>query len=358
MTPPPARGIRIDGRLPAGIDAAAQEAPGLEAAGYDAAWSSEAAHDPFLPVAAAALATTTIRLGTGIAVAFARSPMTVAMAANDLQSASGGRFILGLGTQIRPHVERRFSMTWSRPAARMREFVLALRAIWAAWYDGARMDFRGEFYTHTLMTPFFDPGPNPFGPPPVFVAAVGPGMMRTAAEVGEGVVLHSFATERYLREVVGPAIEADLCRVGKARRDFEVAYPLFVATGRDEAELDEAARAVRQQIAFYASTPAYRGVLELEGWGEAQPEFHRLSRAGDWSGMERLVTDEMLHAFAAVGSPEAVAEELDRRCGGVADRVSFYAPYPSHPDCWQRLLDRARRPLTTEGSTHDVPAGT
>jgi probable F420-dependent oxidoreductase len=348
--------IRLDGRLPPDIDGAAQEAPHLEAAGYDAAWSSEAAHDPFLPIAAAALHTERIHLGTGIAVAFARSPMTVAVAANDLQRATGGRFILGLGAQVRPHIERRFGMPWSRPAARMREFVLAVRAIWDAWDQRSRLDFRGEFYSHTLMTPFFDPGPNPFGPPRVFVAAVGPGMLATAAQVADGVILHSFATTRYLREIVGPVIAANLDR-SRADAGFEVAYPLFVATGRNDAEVEIAATAVRQQIAFYASTSAYRCVLELEGWGDLHPELNRLSRAGDWDSMGRLVSDEMLHAFAAVGPPEAIARALRRRCSGVVDRVSFYAPYPSHPECWQRLLDRARRPADTEGSArHDVPA--
>lgn len=335
--------IKLDGRLPADLAQAHAEAPLLEAAGYSAAWSSEAAHDAFLPIVSAAVATTTIRLGTGIALAFARNPMNVAVLANDIQRHTRGRFILGLGTQVRPHIERRYSMPWSNPALRMREFVLAIRAIWSAWNEGTRLDFRGDFYTHTLMTPFFDPGPNPFGPPPVFVAAVGPLMLTMATEVADGVILHSFASERYLRDVVAPRLESSLRHHGKDRNSFEVAYPAFVATGRHEAEIAEASEAVRQQIAFYASTPAYRPVLDVEGCGDAQREFHRLSKEGDWDSMARLVDDRMLQAFAVVGEPEDVAIELLRRCAGVADRVSCYAPYVSHPETWDRLMDAIRR---------------
>jgi probable F420-dependent oxidoreductase len=352
MSDRPDAAISVDGRLPADLALARTEAPALEAVGYRAAWSSEAAHDAFLPIIAAADTTTTLRLGTGIAVAFARNPMNVAILANDLQHYTHGRFILGLGSQVQAHIERRFGMPWSRPAARMREFVMAIRAVWSAWNDRRGLAFSGDFYTHTLMTPFFDPGPNQFGPPPIFVAAVGPMMLAVAAEVADGVILHSFATERYLREVVRPGLETNLRKYGQDRTRFEVAYPAFVATGRNEAEIAEAAQAVRQQIAFYASTPAYRAVLDVEGWGDAQPEFHRLSKVGDWDAMARLVDDKMLQAFAVVGAPEVVAVELLRRCAGVADRVSCYTPYTSHPETWDRLLQSIR--YYQEGSEHDI----
>jgi probable F420-dependent oxidoreductase len=315
----------------------------LEAAGYDGAWSAESSHNAFLPLVAAASSTSRISLGTGVAVAFARSPMTLAVVANDLQLHSRGRFVLGIGSQVRPHIENRYSMPWSHPAARMRELVVALQHIWASWNERKRLDFRGEFYTHTLMTPFFDPGPNPFGIPKVFVAAVGPRMTAAAAEVASGLVLHSFSTERYLRGVIMPIVEQRLAAAGRDRADFEIAYPVFVATGRTEAEVVAAADAVRKQIAFYGSTPGYRPVLEVEGWGELQPELNRLSKAGAWDDMEHLIDERILNAFALVGEPEVVAAELSRRLSGVADRVSFYAPYPSAPQCWDRLVDAIRR---------------
>src|SRR5579875_3030503 len=223
--------MKIDGGIgfsPSGIADAARE---VEALGYDGAWAAETGHDPFLPLAIAAEATERIELGTAIAVAFARNPMNLAMVANDLQLISKGRFILGLGSQIKPHITKRFSMEWSRPAARMREMLLAIRAIWDCWENGTKLDFRGEFYTHTLMTPFFNPGPNRHGAPKVFLAAVGEGMTKVAAEVADGMLVHGFTTERYLRQVTIPAIEAGLHSSGRTRADFQLSYPAFVVTG-------------------------------------------------------------------------------------------------------------------------------
>ncbi|WP_367133200.1 TIGR03617 family F420-dependent LLM class oxidoreductase [Saccharothrix sp. HUAS TT1] len=292
---------------------AAREA---EAGGCDGFWVAETRHDPFLALGQVAGRVERVELGTAIAVAFARNPMSTAVQANDLQLLSGGRFNLGLGSQVQPHVTKRFGMPWSRPAARMREFVLAVRAIWHTWATGERLRFRGEFYTHTLMTPFFDPGPNPHGPPKVWLAGVGELMTEVAGEVADGFLCHSFTTERYLREVTLPALARGRARAGKPVAGLEVSGPSLVAC-------DEAAVAdVRRQIAFYGSTPAYRKVLDLHGWGELHEELHRLSRRRLWDDMAAAVTDEVLAAFAVVGTPAEARAELTRRYGDVITRVA------------------------------------
>ena len=265
--------------------------------------------------------------------------MVLAYTANDLQLMSKGRFILGLGSQIKPHIEKRFSMPWSQPAKRMREYILALRAIWASWNDGTPLKFDGEFYKHTLMTPFFSPGPNPYGPPKVFLAAVGEKMTEVAGEVADGIIIHGFTTERYVKEVTMPAIERGLKAAGRDRADFEVSGPLFVVTGTTEEELKAAEKGTKQQIAFYGSTPAYRGVLELHGWGELQTELNALSKQGEWVKMGELIDDDILRTFAVVAEPEQVGAELKRRYSGVVDRCSFYAPYKADPDRWRAVID-------------------
>jgi probable F420-dependent oxidoreductase len=330
--------MRVDGGLgfdPAGAIETARQA---EQVGYDGIWSAEVAHDPFLPLALAAAHTERIELGTGIAVAFARNPMNLAVLANDLQTLSGGRFLLGLGSQIKPHIEKRFSMPWSHPAPRMRELVLAVRAIWAAWSDGSRLAFRGEFYRHTLMTPMFDPGPNPFGNPPIYVAAVGPTMTEVVGEVADGMLAHGFTTERYLREVSIPALERGLARSGRRRADVSISYPGFVVTGADEEGFAAAAAAVRKQIAFYGSTPAYRPVLEHHGWGDLQTELNRLSKRGLWDEMGDLIDDEVLGTFAVVGPLDDIAGMVRARVGDLVDRFTFYAPYPMAPERWAEVL--------------------
>jgi probable F420-dependent oxidoreductase len=331
--------MRIDGAVltpdPRGVPQAARE---LEELGYDGILTAETSHDPFLPLMLAALDTERIELATGIAVAFARNPMITATTANDLQLYSKGRFILGLGSQIKPHIEKRFSMPWSHPASRMREFILALRAIWANWNDGEKLDFRGEFYSHTLMTPFFNPGANPHGPPKVFLAAVGERMTEVAGEVADGIILHGFTTERYVREVTLPALERGWQRGGKTRADFQLSGPMFVVTGATEEEQVKARQGTKQQIAFYGSTPAYRGVLELHGWGALQDDLNRLSKQGEWVQMGELIDDEILDAFAVVGEPEELPRLLQQRYGDLLDRLSFYAPYKSDPDRWAGVV--------------------
>jgi probable F420-dependent oxidoreductase len=288
-------------------------------AGLDGLWTTETSRDPFLPLLLAAERAPGLTIGTAVAVAFARSPMTLAVSANDLHAMSGGRFVLGLGSQVAAHVTRRFSMPWSAPAARMREFVLALRAIWTSWQTGERLHFTGEFYSHTLMPPLFRPAPNPHGTPPVLVAAVGPLMTRVAVEVADGLLVHSLTSERYLREVTLPQVD---------RPDFTISYPGLVATGADEQSFTAAVAKVREQIAFYAATPAYRAVLDLHGWGDLHTELHRLSRRGDWQTMTGLVDDTVLATFAVVGEPAAAGAEIARRYSGLVDRFTLYTPYP------------------------------
>jgi len=333
--------MKVDGGVATDLKATAASARDAEAAGYSGLWTAETAHDPFFPLLLAAEHTEHVELGTSIAVAFARNPMTLANIGWDLQAFSGGRFILGLGSQIKPHITKRFSMEWSHPAARMREMILAIRAIWDTWLHGTPLEFRGEFYTHTLMTPFFTPDPSDlagFGPPKIFLAGVGELMTEVAGEVCDGFICHGFTTERYLREVTIPALERGRAKANKTLEGFEIVGPSFVVSGNDDEEVELAAAGTRQQIAFYGSTPAYRGVLELHGWGDLQDELNRRSKAGDWVGMGDLIDDEILSTFAVVGSPEQIAPELNRRFGDVIQRISFYAPYRSDPERWKKVL--------------------
>ena len=319
--------MKIDAWMKDGLDGAGDQARSIEDRGYDGIMTAETTHDPFLPLTLAAEHTQRVELMTAIAVGFARNPMTLAHLGHDLNAFSRGRFVMGLGSQIRPHIQRRFSMTWSRPAARMREMVQALHAIWDCWYDGKPLDFRGEFYTHTLMTPAFSPENNRYGRPKVMLAAVGPLMTKAAAAVTDGVILHAFTTERYIREVTLPIIEKTLGDAGRARRDFEIAHIPFVVSDQDEEAHEAARKDVQAQIAFYGSTPAYKGVLDLHGWGDLQPELNRLSKLGRWDDMAGLIEPDMLDAFAVMGDPAAVASEIKTRFGGLIDRVNVKIGY-------------------------------
>jgi probable F420-dependent oxidoreductase len=314
-------GLLVDGAVSSQLGDVADTAIRLQRRGYDCCWTAEINHDPFLPLVLAAEHTETIELGTSIAVAFARNPMTVANVAWDLQAYSDGRFILGLGSQIQRHIENRFSMPWSRPVRRMREFVLALHEIWSCWQNGTRLSFEGEFYTHKLMTPMFTPEPLAHGVPKVFVAAVGEAMTEMSGEVADGLLAHAFTTKRYFEEVTTPALLRGMERSARKRGDFQVSCPLFVVTGNDDASLAANAIGTRKQIAFYASTPAYRKVLDLHGWGDLQTDLHRLSHAGEWDQMGSLIDDEILNEFAVVAPVHEVAKKVRERCDGVIDRV-------------------------------------
>jgi probable F420-dependent oxidoreductase len=322
--------VLVDCSTSGDLATTASSSVAAEEAGYDGLWTSETANDPLLPLVLAAEHTERLDLGTAIVVAFGRSPLTLALGAWDLNAYSRGRFILGLGSQIKPHIERRYSMPWSQPAARMREFIMAMRAIWDCWQNGTRLDFRGEFYSHTLMTPFFSPPANEFAGPRVVLAAVGKLMTKVAAEVADGMLVHPFTTERYLREVTLPVVEAGLAAGGRNRADFQMSYPALIVTGDTEPQLAEAEFGVRRQIAFYASTPAYKPVLDLHGWGDLQPALNTLSKAGKWDEMAGLVTDEVLDGFAVRGTPDEIPALLEERFGHTVDRVSLYMPYQDH----------------------------
>ncbi|WP_166865743.1 TIGR03617 family F420-dependent LLM class oxidoreductase [Salinibacterium sp. ZJ70] len=314
----------------------------LEAEGYDGIFAAETRHDPFVSLTAAAMRTERVSLMTGIAVAFARNPMTVAETANDVQLVSGGRFQLGLGSQVKPHIERRFSMPWSAPAARMREFVTAVRAIWNAWETGEKLAFEGEFYRHTLMTPYFNPGPNPYGPPPVWLAAVGEKMTETAGAVADGMLAHTFTTERYLREVTVPALARGAASADRDPADVRISLPAFIAVGETQQELDRAIAETRATIAFYGSTPDYLPVLALHGWEGVHEKLNAGARRGEWAQIGEHITDDMLAAFAAVGTPDEVAAQLRERYAGLVTRLSFSATYPIRPEVKSQLLAALR----------------
>ena len=312
--------MRVSGMLGADLDMAPLAIAELEKRGYDAAFTAEINNDPFFPLVLAAAHSQGIALTTSISVAFARNPMTMANLAWDLNQYSKGRFSVGLGSQIKPHITRRFSMPWSKPAARMREFILAMRAIWACWDTGEALDFNGEFYQHNLMTPMFTPHNAGYGAPGVNLAAVGPMMAEVAGEVADGVIAHGFTTAKYLREVTLPAVERGLAKSGRQRENFDVSLPAMVVAGVNEAAFEQSRSAVQSQLAFYASTPAYRPVLELHGWGDLQGEAHRMTREGRWDAMGELITDDILHTFAIVSEDiEQVPALLAERYKGLAD---------------------------------------
>jgi probable F420-dependent oxidoreductase len=337
-------GLKVDRGVISRLGVVADAAREVERLGYDGCWTAEINHDPFLPLTLAAEHTTRIELGTSIAVAFARNPMTVANIGWDLQDFSQGRLLLGLGTQIKPHIEKRFSMPWSQPARRMREFVIALHAIWDCWRDGTKLSFDGDFYTHRLMTPMFVPESHPYGSPKIAIAAVGELMTEMCGEVADGLIAHAFTTKRYFDEVTIPALERGMAKSGRSRADFQVMAPVFVVTGSDEAEIATAAAASRKQIAFYASTPAYRKVLELHGWGDLQTELHRLSLEGQWDAMATLISDDILETFAVVAPLDGLARALRERCDGIIDRVMVGLPPSVSEGTVRAFLDEVRSP--------------
>jgi probable F420-dependent oxidoreductase len=313
--------MKIDAGTTWDLGAVGDEARGLEELGYTGLKSIETAHDPFLPLLLAAQTTTKVDLITAIVVAFARSPMTLANVAHDLNAAASGRLILGLGSQIRPHITKRFSMPWSEPAARMREYVLALHAIWDTWYNGKPLKFSGKFYSHTLMTPFFAPTNTEFGRPKVYLAAVGPLMTEVAGEVADGLLVHGFTTEAYLRNVTLPALKRGFAKSDRSHSGFEISYPVFSIVGRDDQEIKASTQAVREQVAFYGSTPAYQPVLDSIGAGELQAPLNAMSKQGKWKEMGDLISDDILDEFAVVGTPTDVANQIKARYGDIIERT-------------------------------------
>ena len=314
--------MKVDGGLVNDLTKVPAAIKAMEAAGFDRASTAEMNHDPFFPLVLAAEHSEKIELATSIAVGFARSPMILANIGNDLQAYSRGRMTIGLGSQIQPHIEKRFSMPWGAPAAKMREHVLAMRAIWDNWYNDKPLQFMGKFYRHTLMTPAFTPRNNPHGAPKVILAAVGPHMTEVAGEVADGLIIHPFSNVAFINAVTLPALERGLAKSGRTRAQFEVSYSNFVVSGRNEKEFADAQKAAKERIAFYGSTPAYQGVLAAIGVGELQPELNKMSKQGRWQEMGTLISDDVLKAFAVVGEPKDIVPETLRRYRGFVDRTS------------------------------------
>ncbi len=321
--------MKIDSSLMFDPARVAGMASQLEEAGFDGAYTFEGQSDPFITVAAAAMNTQRMELMTSIAVAFARNPMNLAYLGNDLQNLSEGRFILGLGAQVKAHIERRFSMPWSKPASRMREMVQAVRTIWDCWQTGEKLKFEGEFYNHTLMSPVFAPEPNKYGTPEIYIAGVGPLMTEVAAEVGDGYFLHPFNTALSMDELSMAAISRGLEKAGKARADYEVSAQVITATGLDEESMQAAVASARNQIAFYASTPAYLPVLKCHGWESLQADANQMMRDGKWGELNDLIDDDILNTFAVVGTPAEVAQKIAQRYRGKVERIS---PVVYQPD--------------------------
>lgn len=310
-----------------------------EEVGFRGVWTTETAHDPFLPLASAATATTSMLLGTAVAVALPRSPTHVAMVASDLQRASGGRFLLGLGSQVRAHVERRFGAEFDHPIARMREFVGAVRSIWDVWEHGGPLAIDGRFYRIDLMPPTFSQPPHGLGAPPIYLSAVGTQMAELAGEVADGVLVHGFSTASYLREVTLPAVRRGADRAGRVADEVTIGRPVFVVTGRDDAEIATNADVIRKRLGFYGSTPAYRAVLEHHGWSELGAELSGLVRAGRWDDLGAPIDDEVLAELAIVAPHDGVADAIVGRFAGLVDRLSFNVPYQSEPERWAAILE-------------------
>jgi len=310
----------------------------LEEIGYDSAFSFESSHDPFLPLALASQATSTVGLGTAVAIGFARNPMVLANVAYDLQVLSRGRFTLGIGSQVRPHIENRFSEEWSHPAARMREMVLAIRSIWARWEGLADLRFEGTFYRHTLMTPAFDPGPNPFGPPPVFIGGFGPLMIEVAGEVADGLIVHPFTTRRSLQEIVLPSLERGRAKAGRSVEDVTTLWVTMVVTWSSDEEQERAIQSAKEQLSFYGSTPAYASVLHLHGYGDLHGELNQLSKKGRWSEMASIFPDELVEEIAVVGPRGEIPTKLVARVEGITSHVSLVNNRNPDPDHFSDIV--------------------
>ncbi len=320
--------MKLDtGMLTASLHDVAAAAKEAEEMGFDTLWTAETSHDPFFPLVLAAEHTKRIKLGTSIAVAFPRSPMVLAQIGWDLQAQSGGRFILGLGTQVKGHNERRFGVKWEHPGPKLREMLQMIHAIWDCWQNGTRPNFQGKFYNFTLMTPFFNPGPIQYPPPQIYIAGVNEYMCRLAGELCDGFHIHPFHSIKYLDELVFPNVKRGLKKTGRGRKDIAMSSTAFVIAGDTPDEIEMAKGPVRQQISFYASTPAYVGVLEAHGWGDTGRRLTEKSKRGDWGGMASEITDEMLEVYATTGTYDDIVGKLRKKYDGYLDRIAFYFPF-------------------------------
>lgn len=330
--------MKIDAEVfaasPTEVPALAKKA---EEFGFDCVWVNETQHDPFVQLSLVAMNSSKVMLGTSIALAFTRSPTTLAYTAWDLQAISSGRLILGLGSQVKGHIERRFGMKWESPAAKMREVVMALRAVWDSWQSGSKLDFRGRFYKLDLMTPFFSPGPIDSPKIPIYVAGVNEGMCRVVGEVGDGLHVHPLHTPKYLREVVTPALSRGLAKAKRSREDISIAASVFAAVGSNEAEVRNLKSFCRNQIAFYASTRSYRRVMELHGWGDICDRLHALSMRGEWGRMGAEISDDVLREFVVDATWKEAAGALTQRYGRMVDRVRLYMPFDGRVE-WKSLV--------------------
>jgi probable F420-dependent oxidoreductase len=317
--------VKVDAAVAASMERIGVDAQRLEAIGYDGLRLAELNHDPFMPLAIAAEHTQTIELVTSVAVAFSRNPMSMAVQAHDLNAFSNGRLVLGLGSQVKPHIERRFSMPWHKAAAQMREFITAMNAIFDCWYEGSRLEFVGEYYQHTLMPSTFTPE-NTDGPRPrIVLSATGPLMTKVAAQVADGMIMHPFSSEKYMREVTLPAITEGLRETGRTIQEFDLDYAPMIATGTTDAAIAHAIEVIRDRIAFYGCTVAYKPVLDIHGWGDLQDELIALNRQHRTQDMAALISDEILETIAIVGAPEQVIDTMRDRFGGLIDRTGFGA---------------------------------
>jgi probable F420-dependent oxidoreductase len=334
-------GLGTEGDYLKGIDRTARAA---EDFGFAGLWTSETKHDAFLPLAIAANDTREIELGTSVAIAFSRSPMETAQTAWDLQHLSDGRFVLGLGTQVKAHITRRFSMPWGKPAVRLREYILAVRAIWASFQNEGPLQFEGEFYNHTLMTPFFNPGPIDHPEIPVYIAGVNTRLAKLVGEICDGFHVHPFHSPEYVRQTVIPAIADGARQANRDPDQVELATSAFVITGVNGEETKERRESVRAQISFYASTPTYRTVLEAHGWEEVGERLGTMAREKKWREMPALITDEMLAAFAVEAAPDELGTALKDRYDGLIDRVSLYIPFVSgeRDSFWRTVVESVR----------------
>ncbi len=332
--------MKLDtGIMPSSLRAVAEEARHAEEMGFEALWTAETSHDPFLPLALAAEHTSRVKLGTSIAVAFPRTPMIFAQIAWDLQAASGGRFILGLGTQVKGHNERRLGTRWGRPGPRLREMIQCIRAIWDCWQHGTRPGFTGEFYNFTLMTPFFNPGPIENPQIPIYIAGVNEYMCRLAGELCDGFHIHPFHSLKYLDQVTLPNLRAGAAKAGRDVHTCALSTTAFVVAGENADEIEAAKGPVRQQIAFYASTRTYSAVLETHGWGDTCYRLNEKAARGDWAGMAAEITDEMLEVYAVTGRWDEIADKVKTKYDGTLDRVAFYLPYRTgDPQRWREIV--------------------
>ncbi len=330
--------MKIDGPFYAQLGNAADEAKRLASLGYDGVYTLEGSWDPFLPLALVAEHAPGMDIATGIAVAFPRNPLHLAYQAWDLQTFSGGRFLLGIGSQVKAHIEKRFGTDFDPPAARMRDYIQALKAIFDCWQNDTRLDYRGRFYQHTLMTPMFNPGPNAFGPPPVMLGALGPKMTEVAGEVADGLIVHPFNSRPFIEQHALPAVHKGREKAERQRDDFILQINAIVITGEDDAAMAAATDSVKQLLGFYASTPAYRPPMAAVGYEHLQPELNRLSKEGQWDRLADYIDDDFVAAFCTRGSPDEIPGLLRERYGAVADRLAIYAPYAAPDAMWREII--------------------